>query len=207
MLGHSPKMIFGKRHYKNSSDERLIELIHKGNTSAFNELFQRYSQKLLFYFFRMLGGDKERAQDLLQDIFLKLIEKRGMLAPIKNFSSWIFTVAHNMCKNEYRNKKVRDIFDTNYDLDSFADNNSDPGFSFERPVDRKFFNDVLIKKLNIMTVGQRSTFLLKFQEGFTIKEISQILHCSEGTIKSRLFYTTKQLAKTLQAYNPNAVEV
>ena len=54
---------------------------------------------------------------------------------------------------------------------------------------------------------QRSTFLLKFQENFTIKEISKILNCSEGTIKSRLFKTTKLLAKALQAYDPNAVEV
>ena len=117
-------MILGKRHYKNSSDEQLIELVQQADVSAFDEIYQRYGQCLLFYFCRMLGGDKAKAQDFLQDLFIKIIDKKN--SPVQNFKSWIFTIAHNMCKNEFRNKKARDVFDTSYDLDSFADNSTNP---------------------------------------------------------------------------------
>jgi len=195
-----------KKKYQKFTDEELMTLIQEGSTSAFNELYDRYAQRILYYFYRMLNCDQEKAQDFLQEIFLKLIKKPALFNPVKKFSSWVFTIAYNMCKNEYRNRKVRDIFEKNHDLDSFS-NFSENIHNAEKIVDQKFFKKELLNILNNFTDLQRSTFLLKYQENFTIKEISNILECSEGTIKSRLFYTTKKLADQLQAFNPNIIEV
>lgn len=195
---------FGTK-YNNFSDEKLLLLIQQSNVPAFNELYHRYSQRILNYFFRMLGNE-EKAQDFIQDLFLKIIEKQHS-APVKNFSSWIFTIAHNMCKNEYRNQKVRNVFDTNVDLDSMPDKKTSGSHFSEKALDQKLFEKAINDELDKMDEARRGTFLLKYQENFTIKEICKIMNCSEGTTKSRLFYTTKKLAEKLKAFNPNKIEV
>ncbi|MDP7122228.1 MAG: sigma-70 family RNA polymerase sigma factor, partial [Candidatus Marinimicrobia bacterium] len=76
-------------------------------TSAFDELYARYSSRLFHYFYRMLGGNPEKARDFLQDIFFKIVENPDRFHTGNRFSSWVFTIAHNMCKNEYRRLDVR----------------------------------------------------------------------------------------------------
>jgi RNA polymerase sigma-70 factor (ECF subfamily) len=98
-----------RKNYSEVSDEELMQNIRQGNTGAFDELYRRYNRRLLLYFYRMLGGDSEKAQDFLQDLFLKIFEKNNLFRNEARFSSWIFTVAHNMCKNEYRWLSVRKI--------------------------------------------------------------------------------------------------
>lgn len=88
------------------TDEQLLPAIVNGSSKAFNELYQRYHKRLLYYFFRMLGNNKDLAQDFLQEIFYKVIDKSHLIDPKRKFSTWIFSVAHNMCKNEYRSKKL-----------------------------------------------------------------------------------------------------
>jgi RNA polymerase sigma-70 factor (ECF subfamily) len=198
--------IFSKR-YRNFSDEKLMGCIQKGNTSAFNELYDRYSKRLLFYFFRELGRDEEKAHDFLQEIFLKIIEKPGLFHTDRRFSTWIFTVAYNMCKNEYRRLEVREIVENNTDMDEVSQDFQSEYHPSEQKVDQKIFERALLGELEKLDDGHRSAFLLRYQQNFSIKEISEILGCSEGTIKSRLFYTTQKLASKLKAFNPYKDEV
>ena len=104
---------------KACSDEELMESVEVGEETAFDELYNRYSKRLLVYFYRMLGGNEEKAQDFLQDIFVKIIEKPHLFGSKNRFSSWVFTVANNMCKNEYRRLKVRNQVVNEKDLDCF----------------------------------------------------------------------------------------
>lgn len=178
----------------------MIEL-SRGNKDALDELYGRYSQRLLNYFFRMLGHDEEKAQDFLQDIFLKIIEKPYMFQSKTSFSAWIFTVASNMCKNEYRRMSVRERVANEENMDAFPERS--PRL-IEQRIDDAEFETLLFDALNELAAEKQSTFLLRFQEHFSIKEISEILACSEGTVKSRLFYTTKYLAERLAVYAPSA---
>ena len=68
-------------------------------------------------------------------------------------------------------------------------------------IDLKNFADRLASELNLMGDKHSLTFVLKHQQGLTIKEISDIMDCSEGTVKSRLFYSIKKLSNKLQMYN------
>lgn len=79
------------------TDERLMQLITTGDNDAFNILYNRYKNRLLYYFFRMLWNSQELAQDFLQEIFYKIIEKPHLFNPKQNFKKWIFSVANNMC--------------------------------------------------------------------------------------------------------------
>jgi RNA polymerase sigma-70 factor (ECF subfamily) len=200
-------MALFKHRYKKLSDEKLMEFIQRGDTSAFDELYDRYSRRLLLYFSRELGGSEEKAQDFLQDIFLKIVEKPGLFDTERRFSAWLFTVAYNMCKNEYRRLEVREDFRNNVTADTPARHHEGQHSQIEQHIDRGRFQEALSEELERLDNGHRSAFLLRHQENLSIKEISEVLGCSEGTVKSRLFYTTRKLASRLRAFNPYLTEV
>lgn len=83
-------------------------LIQQGNEPAFNTLYHRYATRLYGFLIKMLGYDTAKAQDVLQDIFLIIAEHPEKFDIQKKFSTWIFTIAANKCKNEYRNQINRD---------------------------------------------------------------------------------------------------
>lgn len=186
------------RSYKKLSDEDLMSLISAGNKSGLKEIYDRYSNKILFYFYRMFAGDEEKAQDLLQDVFLKIVEKPNLFNPELKFSTWIFSIASNLCKNEYRRLKVREVMDIEPDLDNHAYNQLDQG----KNLDNGIIEAAIQRELGHLDPDQSNTFILRYQENLSIREIGKILDCSPGTVKSRLFYTTRKLASRLSEYNP-----
>ncbi len=196
-----------KKDYRKLSDEQLMAGVQHSDTSAFDELYQRYSRRLLYFFYRMLSGDEEKAQDFLQDIFLKVVEKPGLFQTNRSFSTWIFTVAHNQCKNEYRRMGNRSSVHNDENLDARSLPENSPYHPAEEKVDHSAFGQAVMNELGKMEESHRGTFLLRFQENFSIREISEILDCSQGTVKSRLFYTARKLADKLKALNPSNSEV
>lgn len=186
--------------YRNSTDETLMDCIAQGNTAAFDELYERYSVRLLHYFYRMLNKDTEKAQDFLQDLFLKIIEKPVSFDVQKRFSTWLYTIAANMCKNEYRRLQVRQNGQT-YLTDYVLTDNDHELPHIEQQIDHALLQQVLNESVEQLEDTKRNVFLLRYQENFSIKEIADIVQCSEGTVKSRLFYTIKQLAKKLQYFH------
>jgi RNA polymerase sigma-70 factor (ECF subfamily) len=198
--------ILGNRHSK-FTDEKLMQGIQRGEVSAFDELYVRYGKRLLSYFYRELGGDREKAQDFLQELFLKVVEKPQSFDTQRSFSSWIFAVAYNMCKNEYRRLDVRKNTEDDVRLDQLSNRIGAERQSPEQEVDQKTFERALLAELEEFGDGHRSAFLLRYQLDLSIREIAQILGCSEGTVKSRLFYTTRKLAARLKEFNPHQTEV
>ena len=185
-------------HYKKLTDEALMSLVIAGKTASIKELYNRYSNKLLFYFYRMLSGNEAKAQDFLQDIFLKILEKPEQFNPELKFSTWIFSIASNLCKNEYRRLKVREIVENESNLDRYRRDDQD----YESKIDHNILEMAIQKILMQLDTDQRSTFLLRFQENYSIDEISKVLSCAPGTVKSRLFYTSRKLALCLKDFNP-----
>ena len=200
-------MAIFKNKYQKLTDEQLMKFIKQHDTAAFNELYNRYSKRLLFYFYRMLGGNEQKSQDFLQDIFLKIVENPRLFNSRKNFASWIFTVAYNLCKNEYRRREVRKIVEPNPNMDGLMPDCEREFHQAEQNIDYKLFERALFMELENLDTNHRSAFFLRYQQNFSIKEISEIQGCSEGTVKSRLFYTTQKLAHKLKAFNPFKVEV
>ena len=84
------------------SDEELVRLFTEGNERAFKELMERYSKKILNYINRMIY-DRDRAQDLLQDTFIRVYRNIDRFDTSRRFSTWLYTIATNLAKNELRN--------------------------------------------------------------------------------------------------------
>ena len=188
------------------SDEQLMRRIQSRDAVAFRELYRRYQRRLGNYFWRMTGGDAPAAQDLLQELFIKIVEKPGRYDSARSFKTWVFSVAYNQCKNYYRHRQSRGRIDHDPDPDRFAVDPTDDAHEIERRTDHSLFLNALYGELHTMDEVQKSAFLLRFQQQFSIKEISAIQGCSEGTVKSRLFYTAKRLAEKLGAFNPHVSE-
>lgn len=189
-------MVFIKKH-RNSSDEELMLHIGNNDTKAFEELYNRYGKKIHYYFFKMLGNDKEKANDFTQDIFLKVIEKNSSYNKCLKFSTWLYALATNMCRNEYKHSEVKLKHIEEYKYTAETTYN----ISFDTHYDNKNFKINLEKELNELDINHKTTFVLRYQEELSIKEIAEIMECAEGTVKSRLFYTLQKLAQKLKVFN------
>lgn len=182
--------------YTTSSDEELIEFLKKGKKKAFDEIYNRYAQKLMGYFYKMLWQDREKAEDMVHDIFLKIIQKPEQFDTSRSFRTWLFSVACNMCKNEYKKAEVRkntkNSIDTNYQLSSSQNVLSE--------VQDLQFKEAYERAIKELDVKHQEVFTLRYFENLSIKEIAEIVEANEGTIKSRIFYATKQLASKLKEF-------
>lgn len=168
-----------------------MQLIVLDDQAAFGELYHRYKDRMYYYFYRMLGNSPEQANDFLQELFMKLIEKPESYNPSFAFATWLYSVANNMCKNEYRRREIRKEYQAAEALEPKIDYLSDPSVEPEKLIEKVFAT------LDHLGEEHRSAFLLRYREGFSIKEVAEILGLPEGTVKSRLFYAKKLLAEKL----------
>jgi RNA polymerase sigma-70 factor (ECF subfamily) len=192
------------KNYSSFSDEELMLFVSEGKEKAFTELYGRYSKKMLYFFYQRLYQDEQKAQDLLHDLFLKILEKPHLFDPGKSFKTWLYTLASNMCKNEYRKNGVRGIRVADEVGDTIAEIGT--ALILSDRYDQNLFNANLQTELNKLDDIQRTTFLLRYQEELSISQISEIMDCPEGTVRSRLFYCIKKLAVKLKTFDPKMTE-
>ena len=190
--------LFGPQH-KKMSDEELMRCICRGEKRAFDELYSRYSKPLLVYFMRLMWKDREKAEDFVHDLFTKIINKPESFDASRAFKTWVYSVANNMCKNEYKKQEVRK--NTSNGLDhtyAVSDENS----NVLNEVQDMFFQNAFQNCLSDLDEKHKEVFSLRHLDGLSIKEIAEILEISDGTVKSRLFYATKYLSESLKEFNP-----
>lgn len=180
------------------SDERLMELVVRGQERAFAVLYDRYQRKLLTYFHRMLWQDRERAQDFLQELFTKIAQRPESYQPGRPFHTWLYSVANNMCKNEYRRMGTRTAALPHLK----AANNHAVAPEGGVQLDRDHFTARLSEELDKLPPDHKAAFVMRYHEDMAIKEIAASFGISEGTVKSRLFYTVRKLAAALPEFDP-----
>lgn len=185
-----------KKDISTLSDEALVTLLSTRQCNqALTEIHVRYSKKLLGFFLRMTKGDQETSQDLVQDLFLRILEKHQLFDPSKRFYTWMFAIASNMFKSSLRIRKLEDLDAGSQDvniLQSFSDNR----------MDRDLFNRTLRIAIENLEDYHRMVFILRYMEELSVKDIAEILEVPEGTIKSRLFYATKIITQSLEEFIP-----
>jgi RNA polymerase sigma-70 factor (ECF subfamily) len=187
--------------YSLMNDQDLMLYLQQGEALAFDELYNRYSKRLLGYFIRMLNFDREKAQDSLHDVFLKIIEKPEQFDRSRSFKSWVFTIAYNTCKNHYKHDGV--VKEAKDELKHTTDVLDEKFFvSMAAKMDAVDFKKALNTELASLPMDKKTTFVLRYQEDYSINEIAEIMECSEGTVKSRIHYTLRILSEKLKIYNP-----
>lgn len=182
---------------RNDRDEDLMTGLGKGNRAAFDELYRRYSERCYSYFRKMLWQESDTALDFTQTLFLKLLEKPELYDGKRSFKTWLFSIASNMCKNEYRRRMIRQSESLELHLEK-ADHNTRM-----EAYDIKKFMKELEHHLDQLDEAQRETFLLRYAEQMSLAEIAAIMECPEGTVKSRLYYVLKKLSQPLKEFRPD----
>ena len=182
------------------SDEQLMDLLSsKRSNEALTELHKRYANKVLGFFIRMFRGDVNKAQDFVQDLFIKILTKHNQFDSKKKFYTWMFTIASNMCKSDFRKPKKNAISNDFFELSDLAQWN-------ENGIDKELFRKGLRQAIESLTENHKETFFLRFIQELSVKDIAEITNASEGTVKSRLFYATKKVTAQLSEFNPEKHE-
>ncbi|MEI6411772.1 MAG: sigma-70 family RNA polymerase sigma factor [Bacteroidota bacterium] len=176
-----------KINYVQLPDEALMQRIAQRDERAFAALYDRYGARIYRYFYRMLWQDAGKAEDFAQDLFLKIIEKPHLYNPDHSFRTWIYAVALNMCKNEYR-RKVPAL----QELDTAFPEPQE--YFIPESLDRPLLEAALRTAIENLSESHRQCFVLRYQEELTVPEIAEIVGCPSGTVKSRLHHAVRQIA-------------
>ena len=177
------------------TDRELMQLIaSEKDRKAWAILYDRHHARLFSYFIRLLKGDKSRAEDALHEVFLKIFEKAWQYNPAYAVSTWIFTVGNNHLRTEW---KKENKFQEDIDTIEFVSTQISPEESTSKAMIKEQINSLLDR----VSIEHKQTYVLRYQQGFSTKEVAEVLGISEGTIKSRLFKVTQLITKYFQSHN------
>ena len=186
--------IFHLKPLRQLTDEQLMARAKADNDAAFEELYRRYARRLKGFFFLQLGGDEELAADVTHDVFLRAYEARNRYQEDKNVSTWLFTIAYNICRNHYRSNA--------YEMELLATLDAEP--ITEEPIevqlDAASLDNALARVLSELPPPLHQLFSLHYQEELTIPQVAEIVGIPEGTVKSRLHKTMNIIRKKLKRY-------
>ncbi len=187
------------------TDEELLAAYQQGDVGAFELLLRRHRAPLFTFLLRMLG-DRERAEDLAQETFLRIVKGAQAWERRARFQTWLFTIARNLCVDQSRRDRFRraDSLDAQGPpgsegepamIDSVPSREIDPA----RGAESSRLRPVLARALAALPAEQREVFLLREQAGVPFKEIAELTGVNENTVKSRMRYALEGLRKSLAA--------
>jgi len=171
-------------------DSELVASFLAGEKRAFTELANRYHVRLLNFVYRTIG-DRDRAEDLVQETFIRVYRHLHRFDQTKKFSTWVYTIAGNLAKNELRNRSrnplvlfqtIKKNWDTDHRPLEWEDNTYRPDDLFRKRHLKAMVEDVVGK----LPEHHRTVFVLRELQGKTYEEISEITGVNLGTVKSRL---------------------
>ncbi len=171
-------------------DNGLVARFLEGEGLAFPELVERYQTRLLNFIYRTIG-DRDRAEDLVQETFIRVYRHLHRFDQTKKFSTWIYTIASNLAKNELRNRSRNPLvlFQTikkNWEADHRPLQWEDPAYRPDDLFRKRHLRDLVEKAVAELPEHHRAVFVLREMEGKTYEEISEITGVNLGTVKSRL---------------------
>jgi RNA polymerase sigma-70 factor (ECF subfamily) len=189
---------------QNWADEALITAIAKKDHDAFRVLIERYQGKVLGSIYRYVGN-RNIAEDLAQDIFIKVYKSAGRYQPKAKFSTWLFKLVVNHCINYQRHLKKDPFGKLKYIEEPLGDSdyitasvleNKDP----ETILSQKERITFLRKAINSLPERQKMAVILQRFEGLSYAEIGEIMGCSVKAVESLLQRAMVTLKESLTPY-------
>ena len=182
------------------SDEQLISRFQSGDENAYIELVNRYKDRLTNFVFYFLK-DEEHTEDVVQETFIKLYEKKHYYKQIAKFSTWIYTIARNLANTELRRKNRRKIM---Y-LSQMTSQKKDYELIADAPsLNKEFENKFLLKKIHAaiedLPENYKSVIILRDIQELSYDEISGIVRVPLGTVKSRINRARLKLQADLEKF-------
>lgn len=171
-------------------DAELVRTFLEAERDAFPVLVERYQTRLLNFIYRTIG-DRERAEDLVQETFIRVYRHLHRFDTSKKFSTWIYTIASNLAKNELRNRSrnpvvlfqtIKKAWEADHRPLQWEDNTQRPDDLYRK----RHLREVIEQAIHELPEHHRVVFVLREMEGKTYEEIAEITGVNLGTVKSRL---------------------
>lgn len=195
LINQDKRSLNPKDAYNQLTDEELVQkIVANNNTLFFGVLYDRYS-KMVYnkcYSFAKSNGE---AEDLTQDVFLMLFVKLASFKGKSKFSTWLYSFTYNFCVNYVNRNKQRKMSDNSIPMDK-AEYNLTEDIPDESIYELKA--NKLGKAMELIVPEDKSILLLKYQDGASIKELSEVLEIGESAVKMRL---KRAKAKLIEIYN------
>jgi RNA polymerase sigma-70 factor (ECF subfamily) len=171
-------------------DSDLVRAHLAGEAAAFRQLVERYQIRIVNFLYRSIG-DRERAEDLAQEVFIRVYKHLRRFDQERKFSTWIYTIASNLAKNELRNRSRNPLVLFQALTSQWSDDHRPLQFedSSYRPDDlfrKRRLKELVERAVEELPQHHKVVFVLREIEGKSYEEISDITATNLGTVKSRL---------------------
>ena len=177
------------------TDEELILLCSEGGDDAFNELYNRYKDKI-FSFILQYVRNQRTAEDIFQETFFRVVKNSGRFIQGKKFSSWMYTIAANLCRDELKRRKRR-RGQVSLEREIRYDRNEQSGIELKDTIKSRESSPLENAETSEMShkLGQamqrlpekyRMALELNVRHELKYREVARILKCPLGTVKSRI---------------------
>ncbi|MGD8394372.1 MAG: sigma-70 family RNA polymerase sigma factor [Candidatus Eiseniibacteriota bacterium] len=170
------------------SDEEVMVRCARGSEPAFEILVERYQSRVINLITRFIG-DYDRAEDIAQEVFIRVYRNRQRYRKSGKFSTWIFTIAANLAKNEIR-RKVRHrrvvSIDEEREFGTIGDTLPDPGPGPRQTLERRELEVMILQAIEELPDRYRMALVLRDIEGLSYDEVSKVLGIPGGTVRSRI---------------------
>lgn len=189
-------------------DEVLMLAYGRGDASAFEILLKRHQRPIYNFLVRHVGNTA-LAEDLMQEVFLRVIKGAASYKQEAKFTTWLYTIARNLCVDSARRARHRQAASLDQPLGhadgdrarTLADLTADHRPDVERQVISRRLQDELQRAIDSLNDEQREVFLMRETLALSFKEIAEIVQCPENTAKSRMRYALEQLRRELDGYS------
>jgi len=175
-----------------SEDIQLIERFKNGDESAFNELVKKYMDKAYNIAYGVVRNTED-AKDVSQESFIRAYNSISEFREESSFYTWFYRIVVNMSLNHLRKNRISAFFKGEDEMKYIADTSPDASDEFKMKETRS----IIDKNLDKLSSKQKAVFELKNYQDLSLKEISNIMNCSIGTVKSHLFRAVKCLKKNI----------
>jgi len=183
------------------SDNELVVLTLQ-NQEYFSHLIKRYEGKLLAYILRISNVSYQEAEDILQDVFIKVYQNLNAFDQELKFSSWIYRITHNEVISNYRKNRIREK-DISVDINEAGLDNFASDLDLISELDEKFLRDNVFKILDKIDIKYREVLVLKFLEEKNYREISDIIKKPMGTVATLINRAKKAFLAEFAKQNIN----
>lgn len=189
---------FRKSEYKLLSDEELIRKYQEDDDNAINEIVKRYKDRLINFIYRY-SGNREFAEDVTQETFIKLVRNKHSYKPVAKFTTWLHTIAINEAKTMRRNEKKHETFSvSNLFEEGTVDMELTSDVRFPDSITNTNIEINLIQNaINELDEKYREAVILRDIQDLDYEEISKILNIPLGTVRSRINRGRESLKITL----------
>ncbi len=184
------------------NESQLIERVCSGDLDAFEGIVERYKKKV-YYIAYDIVGDHHEAEDVSQEVFIKMYRALDHFRKDAKMSSWLYQIAVNTSIDSLRRKKakphinVEDLDQVGVREQSLA--SASPEANPERRAVASIMQRHIDQALDKITPQERAVFVMRHYNEFKIREIADVLDVSSGTVKSLLFRALKKLRKELSS--------